>query len=95
MLRGLAQSVLVGAIERGVGGRNTGTPAGGAISTTLLTTGVSLMLVRGRRPAGLVLIAAGGMLRWIEIERRNAAKDGVRPRPAPSAGDASAATIPR
>jgi len=95
MLRRLGTSVLVSAIERGVGGRGTGTPAGGAIATTLLTTGVSLMLVRGRRPAGLVLIAAGGMLRWIEIERQNAARDGVRPRPARSAGDASAATIPR
>ena len=90
MLRGLAKSLLVGVVQR-----RTGNAHAGAISTSLLTTGVSLMLVRGRRPAGLVLLAAGGLARWIEIERENAATKGVRPSPAASAGDASAATAPR
>jgi len=89
MLRTFAKSMLVGAVQKG-----TGVPQSGPISTTLLTTGVSLMLIRGRRPVGLALMAAGGMLRWHELEQeRRAALVALR-KQAP-ASDASAATTPR
>jgi hypothetical protein len=65
MLRTLAKSVLIGAAQRRVGVMPAGT-----ISTALLTTGASLMLKRGRRPIGLALVAAGGVLLWREAERR-------------------------
>ncbi|WP_019831705.1 hypothetical protein [Sphingomonas sp. PR090111-T3T-6A] len=64
MLRTFAKSMLIGAAQRRVGVM----PAG-VISTALLTTGASLMLKRGRRPIGLALVAAGGVLLWREAER--------------------------
>ncbi len=64
MLRTLAKSMLVGAVQKRVGG----TPAG-PVSTALLATGASLMLTRGRRPIGLALAAAGGLLLWRAAER--------------------------
>jgi hypothetical protein len=67
MLRTLAKSVLIGAAQRRVGVMPAGT-----ISTALLTTGASLMLKRGRRPIGLALVAAGGVLLWREAERNRA-----------------------
>lgn len=89
MLGTFAKSMLVGAVQKG-----TGVPQSGPISTTLITTGVSLMLIRGRRPVGLALAAAGGLLRWHELEQaRRAALVALR-KQAPSA-DASAATTPR
>ncbi len=89
MLRSLAKTMLVGAVQKG-----TGVPRSGAISTTLLTTGVSLLLVRGRRPVGAALVAAGGLLRWHEIEQERRAAIAALRRQAPVA-DASAATAPR
>jgi hypothetical protein len=67
MLRTLAKSMLIGAAQRRVGVMPAGT-----ISTALLTTGASLMLKRGRRPIGLALVAAGGVLLWREAERSHA-----------------------
>lgn len=67
MLRTLAKSMLIGAAQRRVGVMPAGT-----ISTALLTTGASLMLKRGRRPIGLALVAAGGVLLWREAERGRA-----------------------
>jgi hypothetical protein len=67
MLRTLAKSMLIGAAQRRVGVMPAGT-----ISTALLTTGASLMLKRGRRPIGLALVAAGGVLLWREAERSRA-----------------------
>jgi hypothetical protein len=90
MLRGLAKSLLADAVRR-----HTGVPQAGAVSTTLITTGASLLLVRGRRPAGLALLAAGGLLRWREIEREKAPEAGVRRSRAAPARDASPATAPR
>ena len=86
MLGTFAKSLLVGAVQKG-----TGVPQSGPISTTLLTTGVSLMLIRGRRPVGLALAAVGGLLRWHELEeeRRAALKAPASP------ADISAATAPR
>lgn len=67
MLRTLAKSMLIGVAQRRVGVMPAGT-----ISTALLTTGASLMLKRGRRPIGLALVAAGGVLLWREAERSRA-----------------------
>ncbi|MGN6123303.1 MAG: hypothetical protein ACTHOJ_10155, partial [Sphingomonas oligoaromativorans] len=67
MLRPLARSLLFGPAPRRVGLR-----PGGTIPTALLTTGASLMLKRGRRPIGLALVAAGGVLLWREAERSRA-----------------------
>ena len=64
MLRTLAKTMLVGAVQKRVGV----TPAG-PVSTALLATGASLMLTRGRRPVGLALAAAGGLLLWRAVER--------------------------
>jgi hypothetical protein len=89
MLGTVAKSMLVGAVQKG-----TGVPQSGPISTTLLTTGVSLMLIRGRRPVGLALAVAGGLLRWHELEQeRRVALDAIR-KQSPT-DDASAATIRR
>jgi len=89
MLGTFAKSLLVGAVQKG-----TGVPQSGPISTTLITTGVSLMLIRGRRPVGLALAAAGGLLRWHELEQERQAALAALRKQAPSA-DASAATAPR
>ena len=89
MLDTFAKSLLVGAVQKG-----TGVPQSGPTSTTLLTTGVSLMLIRGRRPVGLALAAAGGLLRWHELEQERQAALAALRKQAPSA-DASAATAPR
>ncbi len=86
MLDTFAKSLLVGAVQKG-----TGVPQSGPISTTLLTTGVSLMLIRGRRPVGLALAVVGGLLRWHELEE--ARKDALRALERPAG--ASAATAPR
>ena len=64
MLRTLAKTMLVGAVQKRVGV----TPAG-PVSTALLATGASLMMTRGRRPIGLALAAVGGLLLWREAER--------------------------
>lgn len=79
MLRTLAKTMLVGAVRRG-----TGLPAAGPISAALLTTGASMALSRGRRPLGLALIAAGGLLLWREVEQEALKRGG------PSDGDAVA-----
>jgi hypothetical protein len=63
MLKMLAKTMFVGAVEKSIGVRPSGT-----LTTALLTTGASLLLVRGRRPIGFVLLAAGGMLLWRESE---------------------------
>ncbi len=64
MLQTLAKSMLVGAVQERIGV----TPAG-PVSSALLATGASLMLTRGRRPIGLALAAAGGLLLWRAAER--------------------------
>lgn len=89
MLESLVKSVLVGAVQKG-----TGIPQAGAVSTTLITTGVSLMLIRGRRPVGLALAAAGGLMRWHELEQERRAAQ-VMLRRSAAAGDASVATARR
>lgn len=98
MLRTFAKSLLVGAVQRKVGVPRTGT-----IPTTLLTTGASLMLVRGKRPIGVAMAAAGAFLLWREVERDRALRPAADLVPQPlspplllqPAGDASAATRPR
>lgn len=94
MLKTFAKSLLVGAVQK-----KAGVTKIGAIPGTLITTGASLALTRGRRPVGLALAVAGGLLLWWEIERDRAAtlEEGLarpEPLPAPSSG-ASAATPPR
>jgi uncharacterized membrane protein (UPF0136 family) len=81
MLRTLAKSVLIGAAQR-----RAGVMPAGSVSAALLTTGASLMLTRGRRPIGLALVAAGGMLLWRETEQRRATAV-----PAKADGEAEAA----
>lgn len=71
MLRTLAKSMLLGAAQKRAGV----TPAG-PVSAALLTSGASLLLTRGRRPIGLALAAAGGLLLWREIEHHRATADG-------------------
>jgi len=70
MLRTLARTMLIGAVERRVGV----SPAG-PVSTALLTTGASLLLTRGRRPLGLGLAVAGGLLMWRAAEKARAADE--------------------
>lgn len=77
MLRTLAKSMLVGVVQKRVGV----TPAG-PVSTALLATGATLMLTRGRRPIGLALAAAGGLLIWRGVEReRSEARAGEEAAP--------------
>lgn len=83
MLRTLAKSMLVGAVQKRVGVM----PAG-PVSTALLATGASLMLTRGRRPIGLALAAAGGLLLWRDVERQRAEAPDV---PAPAGKEAAPA----
>ena len=64
MLRALAKTMLLGAVQK-----STGVVPAGPVSAALLTTGASLMLTRGRRPVGLALAAAGGLLLWHETEQ--------------------------
>ncbi len=91
MLRAFAKSVLVSALQK-----KAGVPRTGTIPGTLLTTGASLLLVRGRRPVGLALTAVGCLLLWREIERDRAVTLAAGPAlPPPASGDASAATAPR
>ena len=68
MLKMVAKSLLVGAVQKRAGVTKVGTIPG-----TLITTGASLVLTRGRRPIGLALAVAGGLLLWWEIERDRAA----------------------
>jgi hypothetical protein len=67
MLKTFAKSLLVGAVQK-----KAGVTKIGAIPGTLITTGASLALTRGRRPVGLALAVAGGLLLWWEIERDRA-----------------------
>jgi hypothetical protein len=67
MLKMLANTLIVGAVRKGAGMPRTGT-----LTSALLTTGASLLLVRGRRPVGFVLLAAGGLLLWRESEAARA-----------------------
>ena len=63
MLKTLANALVIGAVQKG-----TGVPPTGTLTTAMLTTGASLMLVRGRRPIGLALLAVGGLMLWHERE---------------------------
>ncbi|WBO24032.1 hypothetical protein [Sphingomonas abietis] len=66
--------MIVRAVQKRVGVSRIGT-----IPATLLTTGASLALTRGRRPIGLALAGVGGLLLWQEIEReRRLAADASR-----------------
>jgi len=80
MLRTLAKSMLIGAAQRRVGVMPAGT-----ISTALLSTGASLMLKRGRRPIGLALVAAGGVLLLGRVNRSRAAAEPEKPEGEPGA----------
>jgi hypothetical protein len=55
------------------GAEEAGVTRIGTVPGTLITTGASLALTRGRRPIGLALAMAGGLLLWWEIERERAA----------------------
>lgn len=67
MLNTLANSLLIGTVQKG-----TGVTPAGPVTTALITTGASLLLTRGRRPVGLALLAAGGFLLWREVEKERA-----------------------
>jgi hypothetical protein len=100
MLRMLARTALMGAVQKG-----TGVTAAGPISAALLTTGASMMLTRGRRPIGLALAAAGGLLLWHETQRdreraaadllRKRQGDGAAAAAVPARAGADPATAPR
>lgn len=94
MLNTLANSLLIGTVQKG-----TGVTPAGPVTTALITTGASLLLTRGRRPIGLALLAAGGLLLWREVEKEqaDARLKPVSPVPARSRApaDASAATVSR
>ena len=82
MLKTLANTMLIGAVQKG-----TGVPPTSTLTTALLTTGASLLLARGRRPIGVALLAVGGLLLW--HEREEAAKERLKPAepsPVPSGG---------
>ena len=87
MLSTLARTAIIATIEKG-----TGVPPAGPVSTILLTTGASLLMLKGRRAVGLALLAAGGAVRWHETVGANL-KPARRSAPAPRSGDdISAAT---
>lgn len=85
MLKTLANSLLIGAVQKG-----TGVPPTGTLTTALLTTGASLLLARGRRPVGVALLAVGGLLLWHEHQEAERARLSP-PAPAPGVKSASAA----
>lgn len=64
----------------------TGAPPSNPLTTALIGSGASLLMTRGRRPIGLVLLAAGGLLLWREAAaaRREAVR---RARPVPAGSD--------
>ncbi|USI74414.1 hypothetical protein [Sphingomonas morindae] len=76
----------------------TGAPPAGPLATALIGSGASLVMQRGRRPVGLALLLAGGVVLWREAAaaRPRTARVKVRPatrRPAPglpAASDAAA-----
>ncbi len=92
MLRGFATSTLIGFARR-----KAGVSAVGTIPAALLTSGLSLILTRGRRPVGVAVAALGGFLLWREIEQQER-EARLAPQPAlppPASDDASAATALR
>lgn len=83
MLGSFAKSMVIRAVQKKAGVARIGT-----LPASLLTTGMSLALTRGRRPIGLALAGIGGLLLWQEIERERRLRMGeARP-------DAAEATAP-
>jgi hypothetical protein len=88
MLSTLVRAAVVATVEKG-----TGVPPAGPVSTVLLTTGVALLTMRGRRAVGLALLAAGGAVRWHEAVSPGRPKPAALPARDPR--DADGATISR
>jgi hypothetical protein len=74
----------------------TGAPPSGPLTNALIGSGASLLMTRGRRPIGLVLLAAGGVLLWREAAAAQRERDALirRVRPAPRASDRPAPPSP-
>ncbi len=74
----------------------TGAPPSGPLTTTLIGSGASLLMTRGKRPVGLVLLVAGGVLLWREaVAARGQRETAVTPaRPAPRASAPAPASSP-
>jgi hypothetical protein len=77
MLRELAGTMLAGAVNQA-----PGTATGDPLTSTLIGTGATLAMTRGRRPVGIVLLAAGGYLLLRDISKARAAA-AITPPPAP------------
>lgn len=59
MLNAAAAAILSSAVRR-----VADTGEAGPLTTALIGSGASLILTRGRRPLGVVLLATGGYLLW-------------------------------
>lgn len=87
MLRQLAGTMLAGAVRQ-----VPGSEAGDPLASTLIGTGATLALTRGRRPIGIVLLAAGGYLLWRDVAKARRAAALMPPsaaRQVPSASPAA------
>jgi hypothetical protein len=85
MLKALAKSVAIKAVQKRVGVSQPG-----SVTAALLTTGATLLLSRGRRPVGLALIAVGGFLLWRENEPESSTLRPIAPPPPESASGGAA-----
>jgi hypothetical protein len=65
----------------------TGAPPSGPLTTALIGSGASLLMTRGKRPVGLLLLAAGGVLLWREAAAAQKRETLTPARPAPRASD--------
>ncbi|WP_419825275.1 hypothetical protein [Sphingomonas sp.] len=86
MLRDLAGTLLAGAVNQAPGAPGG---SGDPLASTLIGTGATLAMTRGRRPVGLVLLAAGGYLLLRDVRRARATavlNPPPAPRPVPAAG---------
>lgn len=61
MIETMTGTVLADLVRHG-----TGAPPSSPLTTALIGSGASLMMTRGRRPVGLVMLAIGGALLWRE-----------------------------
>ena len=87
MLGTFAGSMMADLVRQG-----TGAPPADPLTTALIGSGASLLLTRGRRPAGVILLVAGGLLLWREAAASQRAHTIRRVEPRRPAGDARPAS---
>lgn len=86
---------VVGAMVATLVQEATDAPPAGSVATALIGSGASLLLNPRRRPVGLALLAAGGMLLWRQAavaQRQTVRVRAARVRPAPNLPSAASAS---